>query len=56
MEVHNADAEEIGEDADLVDYNSVMDWKKESSVNFDVDWYLGKAKEEGVHYYLYNKF
>lgn len=37
VEVHYADAEEIVEDADLVDYNSVMDWKKESAVNFDVD-------------------
>ena len=37
IEVHYEDAEAIVEDADLVDYNSVVDWKKESAVNFDVD-------------------
>ncbi len=37
IEVHYEDTEEIVEDGNLVDYNSVMDWKNENSVNFDVD-------------------
>ena len=37
IEVHYGDSEVIVEEGNLVDYNSVIDCKKESAVNFDVD-------------------
>ena len=37
IEVHYVDSEVIVEEGYLVDYNSVIDCKKESAVNFDVD-------------------
>ncbi len=37
IEVRYQDAKAIVEDSNMVRYNSVMDWKDGSSLNFDVD-------------------
>ena len=37
IEVHYDDAEAIVEDGNFVDYDSVMDWKNESSISYDVN-------------------